>query len=64
MTTERLSKVKDLTAIRTAPGVGMNIRKMCFTCNKPRSDAGGRWNKRTKMWSCAACVAPIDAEPV
>lgn len=60
---ERYSKTRDLTAVQNPNGSGMSMRKMCFTCRRPRPDEGGRTDKRTRMWSCGSCNAPPQREP-
>lgn len=52
---DRLSAVADLTHKQSKSGDGHNILRMCFTCNKPKTELGGAIHKRTRMWSCAAC---------
>lgn len=47
----------DVTTRLRIPGPGVPKRRMCFTCNTPTNDTGGRLNKRTRMWSCASCVS-------
>jgi hypothetical protein len=38
-------------------GFGLNLRRMCDYHGGSAEQAGGRKDKRTKMWKCAACVA-------
>lgn len=56
MSDERTPSAPDLTHKRIAKGVGHFVTRMCFTCNKPKSEHGGAINKRTRMWSCIACI--------
>ncbi len=35
----------------------------CMTCNKWRSQAGGRINPRTRFWQCAGCIPVKLGEP-
>lgn len=52
----RYSDVKDLTEKRNAPSPGAALRRLCWACNKPKSDLGGKTDKRTRAWHCAGCV--------
>jgi hypothetical protein len=38
-------------------GYGLKMKRMCDFHGGSAPEAGGRTNKRTKMWKCAACVA-------
>lgn len=52
----RYSNLKDNTMRQPSAGPGLSPTRLCWTCSKPKPDAGGRLDKRTRLWSCAACA--------
>ena len=52
---DRFSNSLDVTAKQSPNGSGHLLRRMCFACNLPKTELGGLTNKRTRMWTCAAC---------
>lgn len=57
MTSRIHSPRNDGTAKQPDVTRGMQILRMCFTCNERRADRGGRTNRRTRQWSCAGCTS-------
>lgn len=48
---------RDVTLVPRHSGPGIGFTRVCFQCNRKRRELGGKTDKRTKMWSCADCVA-------
>lgn len=54
--TERIHSARDdVSGRQRSVGQGMQMLRMCFTCNQRRLQTGGRVNPRTRQWSCAIC---------
>lgn len=52
----RFSSYRDHTLTpRLATPTSSALRR-CWVCNLNKSTPGGKVDKRTRMWSCAACV--------
>ena len=47
---------EDVTLKHYLTSSGVHYTRNCFTCSKHKNDRGGRIDKRTRMWSCEACV--------
>jgi hypothetical protein len=46
--------------VMTSPGVGHNAQRLCWSCNKPKSQDGGRYVSRLRLWHCASCAPRRD----
>ena len=49
---------EDRTMHNRQPGEGSSATMLCWGCNKPKSRAGAKRDKRTGFMKCASCVAP------
>jgi hypothetical protein len=52
----RYSAERDLTMAQPARGPGATPMRRCWACNQNKAQAGGKLDKRTRLWRCAACV--------
>jgi hypothetical protein len=53
---KRYSNFRDLTSKDNSPAPGTPVLRRCWACNINKETAGGRVDKRTRLWHCAACV--------
>jgi len=59
MTSSIHNNREDLTSRVRSVGQGLNALRMCSRCCLPKSTAGGKTNKRTRMWRCAGCKEAV-----
>lgn len=52
----RYSPERDLTASLHKLATGVHALRRCWACNQNKATLGGRLDKRTRLWRCAACV--------
>lgn len=53
---KRYSNFRDLTTKVNSPAPGASVLRRCWACNVNKATPGGRVDKRTRLWRCAACV--------
>lgn len=51
----KLSNEQQLVANRLRASTGHFSSRLCFCCNKPKSQMGGQIDKRTRQWVCVEC---------
>lgn len=52
----RYSAERDLTMTQPKSAPGLSTLRRCWVCNQNKTTPGGKVDKRTRMWRCAACV--------
>ena len=52
----RFSAERDLTMTQPKSAPGLSALRRCWACNQNKGLAGGKLDKRTRLWRCAACV--------
>lgn len=52
----RYHRDRDVTLVVRPAGPGMGFTRNCFGCKQNKIDRGGKTDKRTRMWHCAACI--------
>ncbi len=52
----RYSAERDLTMTQPKQAGGSLTLRRCWACNQNKTVAGGKLDKRTRLWRCAACV--------
>ena len=52
----RFSAERDLTMTQPKSAPGLSTLRRCWACNQNKTTPGGKVDKRTRMWRCAACV--------
>ena len=61
MINNQFAKPVDPNHLAWRQGGGMSLTRHCWTCQTIKPEGGGTMNKRTKMWSCAACKPVVVA---
>jgi hypothetical protein len=51
----KLSNEQKLVSNKLLGGIGHYSSRLCFCCNRPKSQAGGQTDKRTRQWVCMEC---------
>lgn len=50
------SPKRDLTMVQPKSAPNLCALRRCWACNQNKATLGGRLDKRTRLWRCAACV--------